>query len=171
MNNLASSLAQQRAPPSTLPPPIEPETNPSPSHAPFSRRHPTFTPRAAPSAPTTTITDTAQKGSPTRDRGSASFPSTTGATREALLAQARAWAERAVAVGRAVPAERRTDECDTGCATAVHNLGTVAEMLEEWREAGERFAEAERLWKGLGDKGGVERAREGRERAERRKGG
>lgn len=44
------------------------------------------------------------------------------------LANARAWAKRALAVADSIPPGEDREECDQGCAVAMVNLGQIARM-------------------------------------------
>lgn len=76
------------------------------------------------------------------------------------LHDARHWARRSLALAASIGPERRTAECDEGCAVAAINLGEFALWAGEWGEA-RRWCEEgrERSW-GLGFREGVERAGE-----------
>lgn len=154
VNNLAISLAQQQPPPATLPSKVPSSSSPDAkeTYTPFSR-HPTFKPQTPPPTPPSLPL--------IRDPATTAFPATPPPSSTTLLLQSRAWASRAVSLAAAVPAPDRSAECDEGCAAALHNLGEVAEMLGEWREARESYGEAEGKWRAMGSREGVERAREG----------
>ncbi|KAI9806741.1 MAG: hypothetical protein M1825_006198 [Sarcosagium campestre] len=89
-------------------------------------------------------------------------------SRTALIASARAWAQKARDVSAAVSGPERTEECDVGCAVATHNLGEFAEMEERVADARQFYSEAAGLAKRLGFEEGVGRAREGLRRLENR---
>jgi hypothetical protein len=85
-------------------------------------------------------------------------PATPGqppASRSALVSNARAWAEKAIAVATKVAPPERTEECDEGCAVATHNLGEFAEMDGNIAEARKRYQEAKSLAKAIGFQDGV----------------
>ncbi|KAL3424272.1 TPR domain-containing protein [Phlyctema vagabunda] len=89
-------------------------------------------------------------------------PSTPGQappSRSALVSNARAWAEKAIAVAAKITPPERTEECDVGCAVATHNLGEFAEMDGDIREARKRYQEARALAKSIGFEDGVENAK------------
>lgn len=84
--------------------------------------------------------------------------------REALVANARVWANKAIAISSKLAPPERTEECDIGCAVATHNLGEFAEMIGDFKEARKRFEEARGLSKGLWFKEGIENAEAGLKR-------
>jgi hypothetical protein len=77
-------------------------------------------------------------------------PGQSPASRAEYVGNARAWAEKAIAVATNVPPPERTDECDMGCVVATHNLGEFAEMDGNIVEARKRFEEAKSLAKAIG---------------------
>ena len=77
-------------------------------------------------------------------------------SRAALVANAQQWAQKALLVAAAVKPPLRTDECDVGCAVALHNLGEFAEMLGDTQGAGKWFKQAEGLARGIGFDEGAE---------------
>jgi hypothetical protein len=77
------------------------------------------------------------------------------ASRAEYVSNARAWAEKALAVAGNISPPERTDECDMGCAVATHNLGEFAEMDGNIAEARKRFEEAKSLAKAIGFKEGM----------------
>lgn len=76
-------------------------------------------------------------------------------SKSTLISNARAWAEKAIAVSVKIAPPERTEECDIGCAVATHNLGEFAEMDGNIAEARKRFEEAKSIAKGIGFQGGV----------------
>ena len=76
-------------------------------------------------------------------------------SRSALVDNARAWAEKAIAVAAKIIPPERTEECDMGCAVATHNLGEFAEMDGNIAEARRKFEEAKSLSKAIGFQEGV----------------
>jgi hypothetical protein len=76
-------------------------------------------------------------------------------SRPGLVSNARAWAEKAVAVAAKIAPPERTEECDVGCAVATHNLGEFAEMDGNITEARKRYEEAKSLAKAIGFQEGV----------------
>ncbi|CZR60618.1 uncharacterized protein PAC_10514 [Phialocephala subalpina] len=76
-------------------------------------------------------------------------------SRPALISNARAWAEKAIAVSAKITPPERTEECDMGCAVATHNLGEFAEMDGNIAEARKRYEEAKALSKAIGFQDGV----------------
>lgn len=76
-------------------------------------------------------------------------------SRLALIGNARAWAQKALAITAKIAPPNRTEECDVGCAVATHNLGEFAEMDGDIAEARKRFQEAKSLAKAIGFQEGV----------------
>jgi hypothetical protein len=88
-------------------------------------------------------------------------PSTPGqapVSRPALVANAREWAKKALAVAAKIQPPERTEECDVGCAVATHNLGEFAEMDGDIAEARRRYQEAKSLAQVVGFQEGVTNA-------------
>ncbi|MCJ1365389.1 hypothetical protein MMC16_004510 [Acarospora aff. strigata] len=90
------------------------------------------------------------------------------ASRPALIANARVWANKALSTAAAIPPPERNSECDTGCAVATHNLGEFAEMDGDVAEARRRYGEARALAEAIGFAEGVRNAKEGLRRVERK---
>lgn len=88
-------------------------------------------------------------------------PKGAGVTREQLIQDAEKWANKVIELDANVKPPERTDECDSACLVATHNLGELAEMLGKNTEAENRYTEALSLAKGLGSEEGVKRAEEG----------
>ena len=82
-------------------------------------------------------------------------------SREALVSNAQAWAEKALAIAAKIIPPERTEECDLGCAVAIHNLGEFAEMNGDIRGARKRFEEAKSIAKAIGFEAGVINSEEG----------
>jgi hypothetical protein len=82
-------------------------------------------------------------------------------SRDALVSNAKAWADKAVAIAANIAPPDRTEECDVGCAVATHNLGEFAEMVGDIEEARKRFGEAKSLAKAIGFQEGVINAEDG----------
>ncbi|KAF4635070.1 hypothetical protein G7Y89_g3032 [Cudoniella acicularis] len=82
-------------------------------------------------------------------------PGQPAASRSEYVNNARAWAEKAIAVAAKITPPTRTEECDVGCAVATHNLGEFAEMDGNIAEARKRFEEAKSLAKAIGFQDGV----------------
>ena len=88
-------------------------------------------------------------------------PSTPGqppVSRPALIANAREWANKALAVAAKIKPPERNEECDVGCAVATHNLGEFAEMDGDVAEARRRYQEAKSLAQVVGFQEGVANA-------------
>ncbi|KAL9085710.1 MAG: hypothetical protein Q9165_007459 [Trypethelium subeluteriae] len=85
-------------------------------------------------------------------------PSDLRAAKETLLSNAMAWADRALSVAANITPPERTDECDTGCVVATHNLGEILEMRGQPQEAKRRYEEARNLSKAIGFNDGAKQA-------------
>lgn len=83
-------------------------------------------------------------------------PSGPPATRETMIDNARAWAQKALEVAATITPPERTEECDVGCAVALHNLGELAEMSESFEEARKRYQEAVSLARAIDFQDGQE---------------
>lgn len=77
-------------------------------------------------------------------------------TRETMIANAQTWAQKAIDVAAQIKPPVRDEECDMGCAVALHNLGEFAEMKGDLNEARKKFREAVSLAKAVGFLEGVE---------------
>jgi tetratricopeptide (TPR) repeat protein len=77
-------------------------------------------------------------------------------TRETMIANAQTWAQKALDVAAQIKPPQRDEECDMGCAVALHNLGEFAEMNGNMAEAGKKYREAVSLAKPVGFLEGVE---------------
>lgn len=139
MNNLATSIAQQRPPPSF--------TNPPPERS-------------------RTDAKSILKTKPSSAPASAQTPETMLSPAE-YRAQATLWATNAIHLSQSIKPPDRTEECDIGCAVATHNLGEFAEMAGDLPIATRYYREAESLAKGIGFEDGVQNAKEGLERVEK----
>jgi hypothetical protein len=135
MNNLATSIAQQRPPPSF--------TNPAPSPE-----------RSRTDSKSLLKTKSSFKPSTTQTPESMPSPAD-------YRAQATLWAKNALALSQSIKPPDRTDECDIGCAVTTHNLGEFAEMAGDLGVAVRYYQEAESLAKGIGFEDGVKNAQEG----------
>lgn len=93
-------------------------------------------------------------------------PGQPAASRAQLESNARAWAEKALAVAAKIAPPERTEECDVGCVVATHNLGELAEMEGNIREARKRFDEALSLAKAIGFQEGIQQSEEALKRVE-----
>ena len=88
-------------------------------------------------------------------------PSTPGqppVSRPALVANAREWANKALAVAAKIKPPERNEECDLACAVATHNLGEFAEMDGDIAEARRRYQEAQSLARAVGFQEGASNA-------------
>jgi RecA-family ATPase len=77
-------------------------------------------------------------------------------TRETMIANAQTWAQKAIDVAAKIKPPVRDEECDMGCAVALHNLGEFAQMKGDFAEASKKFTEAVSLAKAVGFLEGVE---------------
>lgn len=82
-------------------------------------------------------------------------------SRSALVSNAREWAQKALDIAKAIQPPERTEECDSACAVATHNLGEFAEMDGNLTEARRRYTEAKRLAQAIAFKEGVANAEAG----------
>ncbi|KAI9826682.1 MAG: hypothetical protein M1819_007316 [Sarea resinae] len=80
------------------------------------------------------------------------------------LASATAWATKALTLSAAIPADQKTEECDVGCAVAMHNLGEFAERAGKPDEARRWYGDARKTAQACGFQEGVLMAEEGRKR-------
>ncbi|CAI6313536.1 unnamed protein product [Periconia digitata] len=88
-------------------------------------------------------------------------------TRAHFLAQAKTWANQAIARAATISSSTRDEECDTGCTAATHNLGEFAEMVGDFTEARKFYDEAGRIAYRAGFKQGSVHAKEGLKRVEK----
>jgi tetratricopeptide (TPR) repeat protein len=84
------------------------------------------------------------------DRPAGPFP-----TRESLLQSAGQWAQKALDVAATIVPPARTEECDMGCAVALHNLGEFAEMAKDVATAKKKYTEAISVARAVGFSEGV----------------
>jgi tetratricopeptide (TPR) repeat protein len=77
-------------------------------------------------------------------------------TRETMITNAQTWAQKAIDIAAQIKPPARDEECDMGCAVALHNLGEFAEMEGNIAEAGKKYREAISLAKAVGFLEGVE---------------
>jgi Tfp pilus assembly protein PilF len=77
-------------------------------------------------------------------------------TRETMITNAQTWAQKAIDIAAQITPPARDEECDMGCAVALHNLGEFAEMKRDFAEAGKKYREAVSLAKAIGFVEGVE---------------
>ena len=61
------------------------------------------------------------------------------------LDSARSWATKALDLSKTIAKPNRTEECDTGCTTALVNLGEFAAMEGDLRSAKKHYEDAKRL--------------------------
>jgi hypothetical protein len=89
-------------------------------------------------------------------------PDTTPAQRRILyLDAARRWATNANQHASATKGDRRTDECDQACAVSLCNLGDIASMSGNLKEARRFFEKAIATSKSVGFEPGVTQAERG----------
>ena len=58
---------------------------------------------------------------------------------------ARSWATKALELSKSIAKSDRTEECDTGCTTALVNLGEFSAMEGNFQSAKRYFEDAKRL--------------------------
>ncbi|KAG0136537.1 hypothetical protein HOY82DRAFT_479001 [Tuber indicum] len=86
-------------------------------------------------------------------------------SREQLVEDsATPWAQKALKLANSIKPPDRTEECDLGCAVAMHNLAEFAEMLGDRELARQRYLEARSLAREMGVEEGVMKAEEGLKR-------
>jgi hypothetical protein len=73
-----------------------------------------------------------------------------------MITNAQTWAQKAIDVAAQIKPPARDEECDMGCAVALHNLGEFAQMKGDLVEASKKFTEAVSLAKAVGFVEGVE---------------
>lgn len=91
-----------------------------------------------------------------KDIKSPDAPTGPVATRETLIENAKLWAQKALDVAANIEPPVRDEECDVGCAVAMHNLGEFAEMLKDSETAKKKYVEAVSLSRAIGFEEGVE---------------
>lgn len=79
-------------------------------------------------------------------------------SRPTLVSNARAWANKAIALATNIAPPERTEECDLACAVATHNLAEFAEMDGDIAAARLKYEEAKSLSKVIGFTEGVANA-------------
>lgn len=79
----------------------------------------------------------------------------------ALLSNARQWAQKALDTADAIPLSDKNKECDEGCAAAMYNLGEFASLEGDVREARRWWEEGRNRAKGVGFVEGARRCEEG----------
>ncbi|CAK3750285.1 tpr domain-containing [Lecanosticta acicola] len=79
-------------------------------------------------------------------------------TRETMVENAEAWAQKALDVAATIQPPIRNEECDLGCAVALHNLGEFAEMSKDVELAKKKYKEAVSLARAIGFEEGVEQS-------------
>ncbi|KAF2726217.1 hypothetical protein K431DRAFT_290071 [Polychaeton citri CBS 116435] len=77
-------------------------------------------------------------------------------TRESLIQNGITWAQKALDVAANIQPPERDDECDVGCAVALHNLGEFAEMQKDTMRARQKYKEAVSLSRAIGFEEGLE---------------
>lgn len=76
------------------------------------------------------------------------------------MLSAQKWAEKALDVAAGIQPPERTDECDTGCAVALYNLGDFAERAKDLVGARKMYAEALSLSRAVDFEDGVKNCRD-----------
>ncbi|KAF2458576.1 hypothetical protein BDY21DRAFT_385093 [Lineolata rhizophorae] len=89
-------------------------------------------------------------------------------SRETLISQARQWANKSIALAGEIPRTNRSDECDVGCAVALHNLGEFAEMEDRLDEAKRNYEEAQTFAKKIGFGDGIKNSKDGLQRVKQK---
>lgn len=79
---------------------------------------------------------------------------------EQLLHAASEWAKKALEVAAHIKPPVRDEECDQGCLVATYNLGEIAEMQENYRDARELYQTARKLAIDLKFEDGLKKADE-----------
>lgn len=79
-------------------------------------------------------------------------------TRETMIENAKTWAQKALDVAATIKPPLRNEECDIGCAVAMHNLGEFAEMSKDITLAKKQYKEAASLSRAIGFEEGVEQS-------------
>ncbi|KAH0299971.1 hypothetical protein KCU71_g12158, partial [Aureobasidium melanogenum] len=77
-------------------------------------------------------------------------------SRAVLVENAKQWAQKALDLAADIQPPTRDEECDVGCAVALHNLGEFAEMNKDIAEAKKRYKEAVSLARAIGFEDGLE---------------
>ncbi|KAK2826869.1 hypothetical protein FQN49_007377 [Arthroderma sp. PD_2] len=90
-------------------------------------------------------------------------------SREQLLSAAAEWAKKALDVASHIEKSARDEQCDHACLIALYNLGEIAEMQENARQAEEFYRKARASAVELQFTEGVERADEALKRLQSRK--
>lgn len=85
-------------------------------------------------------------------------PAGPAVTRETMVANAKTWAQKALDVAATIKPPLRNEECDMGCAVAMHNLGEFAEMSKDVELAKKKYEEAISLSRAIGFEEGVEQS-------------
>ncbi|KAL9532725.1 TPR repeat-containing protein [Sphaerulina musiva] len=83
-------------------------------------------------------------------------PTGPAASREAMVENAKQWAQKALDVAATIQPPERNEECDIGCAVATHNLGEFAEMNQQITLAKQKYKEAISLARAIDFEEGVE---------------
>ncbi|KAF2659911.1 hypothetical protein K491DRAFT_688770 [Lophiostoma macrostomum CBS 122681] len=89
-----------------------------------------------------------------------SFSNAPPPPRAVLVDHARQWAEKALARAATITPPDRDEECDAGCAAAMHNLGEFLEMEGKLTQARQKYEEAAALSKKVGFADGQANAKE-----------
>lgn len=96
------------------------------------------------------------------------FPSPTASdqpwTRKELLNSAQRWAKNALSHAKEPTGEKRTPECDQACAVALVNLGNIAAISGDYKQARRRYERAIKISEENSFVQGVEEARSGLQR-------
>ncbi|CAK7564316.1 MAG: hypothetical protein SEPTF4163_002205 [Sporothrix epigloea] len=101
------------------------------------------------------------------DSGASSSPVTRKEAQRAYYETAQRWAQNAQQHATDTAGSARTAECDQACAVALCNLGDIAALLGNVREASQRFQEALAMSKAMEFDAGVQQAETGLARLRR----
>ncbi|WPG98996.1 Hypothetical protein R9X50_00179800 [Acrodontium crateriforme] len=83
-------------------------------------------------------------------------PSQSLINRETMIQNASIWAQKALDVAAGIKPPERNEECNFGCAVAMHNLGEFAEMMGDRDLARSKYAEAISLSRAISFQEGVD---------------
>lgn len=95
------------------------------------------------------------------------IPTSQAMDRHTQIESAKQWVLKALDIAANIKPPARTEECDTGCVAALHNLAEMEEQLGRIDEAKLKYNEAESLAKAINFQQGVIEARKGLARLEK----
>ena len=93
--------------------------------------------------------------------GASSVPIAKDEAQRAYFETAQRWAQNALQHATETAGDARTAECDHACAVALCNLGDIAALLGNMREAAQRFQEARAMSRAMEFDAGVKQAEAG----------